>query len=211
MKLKKSISICDIGKNALWLYNYLYENFGDTDYVPISYRGLANDVSMSVWEVRTAIKKLSEHHWIEVVSKEQLTHQPTQLPTHLPTQCSTLIKLNISISYKDCKNATHTPNRTPSHTVTHTPKQAEKIAYSEYVSLREKEYNSLVEKYGKSGADRMIEILGNYKGSSGKKYKEDYLAIQNWVIKRYEEESRVDRSDSRAIQKQEYTSQNLDF
>ena len=79
MKLKKSNSICDIGKNALWLYNYLYENFSDADYVPISYRGLANDVSMSVWEVRTAIKKLSEYHWIEVI-RDSVTPKEPDVP-----------------------------------------------------------------------------------------------------------------------------------
>ena len=35
----------------------------------------------------------------------------------------------------------------------------------------------------------MIEILDNYKGQNGKKYKSDYRAILNWVVKRYEEEN----------------------
>ena len=34
----------------------------------------------------------------------------------------------------------------------------------------------------------MIEILNNYKGSKGKKYKSDYMAILNWVVERYNEE-----------------------
>ena len=34
----------------------------------------------------------------------------------------------------------------------------------------------------------MIEILDNYKGSKGKKYRSDYRAILNWVVNRYNEE-----------------------
>lgn len=211
MKLKKSSSIYDIGKNALWLYNILCDGLNDEGYIQISYRGLAKDASMSVWQVRVAIQKLVEYQWIEIVSREELTHTTAQATAHLTTHYSTLIRLNVSITYKDCKNSSHTPNRTPNRTLTHTPEKDEKVAYSEYVSMRKVEYDSLVEKYGKDGADRMIAILGNYKGASGKKYKEDYLAIKNWVIKRYEEECRNNKSDSRTITKQEYTNQNLDF
>ena len=41
----------------------------------------------------------------------------------------------------------------------------------------------------KFATKRMIEILDNYKGSSGKKYSSDYRAILNWVVGRYNEES----------------------
>ena len=50
------------------------------------------------------------------------------------------------------------------------------------------EYDKLEKKYGKPGVNRLIEILNNYKGSNGKKYKSDYLAILNWVVSRYLEE-----------------------
>jgi hypothetical protein len=33
----------------------------------------------------------------------------------------------------------------------------------------------------------MINILSNYKGSTGKKYKSDYRTILNWVVDRYNE------------------------
>ena len=35
----------------------------------------------------------------------------------------------------------------------------------------------------------MIQILDNYKGANGKKYKSDYRAILNWVVDKYNEES----------------------
>ena len=63
-----------------------------------------------------------------------------------------------------------------------------KISYAEYVSMQEKEYLSLVDKYGETFTRRCIEILNNYKGACGKKYKSDYLAILNWVVARTEQE-----------------------
>lgn len=59
-----------------------------------------------------------------------------------------------------------------------------KIQYADYVSLTEKEYNSLVNKYGKEVADKCITYLDNYKGAlpSKRKYESDYRAILSWVI-----------------------------
>ena len=34
----------------------------------------------------------------------------------------------------------------------------------------------------------MIEILDNYKGAKGKRYKSDYRAILTWVVDRYNED-----------------------
>lgn len=59
---------------------------------------------------------------------------------------------------------------------------------AEFVSLTEEERAKLVAEHGEEGTKRIIEILNNYKGSSGKKYKSDYMAILNWVVKRFKEE-----------------------
>lgn len=64
----------------------------------------------------------------------------------------------------------------------------EKIKYADFVSLTNDEYSSLVAKLGEEATKRCIEILDNYKGATGKKYKSDYRAILNWVVNRYEEE-----------------------
>lgn len=64
----------------------------------------------------------------------------------------------------------------------------QKIKFSEFVSLTQEEYNKLIQEHSESATKRMIEILNNYKGSSGKKYKSDYLAILNWVVNRYSDE-----------------------
>jgi len=65
----------------------------------------------------------------------------------------------------------------------------EKIKYAEFVSMTNAEYEALVAKLGSEDrANRCIEILDNYKGAKGKRYKSDYRAILNWVITRLEEE-----------------------
>lgn len=64
----------------------------------------------------------------------------------------------------------------------------EKTSFAEFVSLSQEEFEKLVSEYQEHGAMRMIQILNNYKGASGKKYKSDYLAILNWVVNRYKEE-----------------------
>jgi len=59
-----------------------------------------------------------------------------------------------------------------------------KIEFAEFVKMTLTEYNKLVEKYGEANTKIFIEILDNYKGSKGTKYKSDYRAILNWVIDR---------------------------
>lgn len=69
----------------------------------------------------------------------------------------------------------------------------QKHQYAEFVTMTNDEYQSLVdnEHLGtQTAVNRCIEILDNYKGSNGKKYKNDYRAILTWVIDRYEEEQR---------------------
>ncbi len=70
------------------------------------------------------------------------------------------------------------------------PKQAvnpktEKKQYADYVRMTEAEYAKLVNEYGEEGAKELVTILDNYKAASGKRYKEDYRAILNWVVREY--------------------------
>lgn len=62
-----------------------------------------------------------------------------------------------------------------------------KVKYADFVSMTEKEHDKLVAEYGEDATRECISILNNYKGSKGKKYKNDYLAILSWVIDRYKE------------------------
>lgn len=61
-------------------------------------------------------------------------------------------------------------------------KEEEKIHFAEFVSMTNAEHEKLVSTYGKDFADQCILVLDNYKGSSGKIYKNDYRAILNWVV-----------------------------
>ncbi len=61
-------------------------------------------------------------------------------------------------------------------------KKANKKEYAEYVSMTEEQYAKLVSMYGDAFVEKAVEILDNYKGSTGKTYKDDYRAICNWVI-----------------------------
>lgn len=61
-------------------------------------------------------------------------------------------------------------------------KYKEKIHFADFVAMTNDEYNKLVTTYSKDFADQCITVLDNYKGSSGKKYKNDYRAVLNWVV-----------------------------
>ena len=69
-----------------------------------------------------------------------------------------------------------------------TKAHSEKKEYMPYVHMQEKEYQTLIDKYGEKFTQRCIEVLNNYKGACGKKYKSDYLAILNWVVGRVDQE-----------------------
>ena len=85
----------------------------------------------------------------------------------------------------------------------------QKFKYAEFVSLDNDEYSSLVAKLGSEERfNRCVEILDNYKGASGKRYKSDYRAILNWVIARLEEEENKTRPSP--IQKKSVAEQSLD-
>ena len=57
------------------------------------------------------------------------------------------------------------------------------------VSLSDGERASLEAEFGKAAAARMVEMLADYKGASGKRYASDFHAIKSWVVKRWREES----------------------
>jgi hypothetical protein len=61
--------------------------------------------------------------------------------------------------------------------------EIKKIKYAESVSMLEDEFKKLVEQFGEIGTRERIENLNLYKGSTGKKYKNDYLTILSWERK----------------------------
>lgn len=78
----------------------------------------------------------------------------------------------------------------------HIPPTEPKVQWAEYVSMTNAEHQKLLDTHGPVDTARLIEILDNYKGSSGKKYKSDYRAILSWVEDRLEEEKKRQPSSS---------------
>ncbi len=74
----------------------------------------------------------------------------------------------------------------------------EKKSFAEFVSMTNDEYAKLVATYGEEAVKQMIQILDNYKGSNGKKYKSDYRTILNWVVQRYQEEKQQENKSRAA-------------
>lgn len=73
-------------------------------------------------------------------------------------------------------------------------REASPISCAEFVKLTPEEYQKLIDDHGEVATNAMIEILDNYKGANGKKYKSDYRAIKNWVVKRYQEEQQKQKA-----------------
>jgi len=67
-----------------------------------------------------------------------------------------------------------------------------KNKYADFVSMTEEEYFKLVKQHGIKNTDKLIDILNNYKGANGKKYKSDYLAILNWVVDRAKKDGKYE-------------------
>lgn len=107
-----------------------------------------------------------------------------------------------NFSQQVCKNITegvkkpHTDNISDNlndnqNTVTTSrAKKVELIRYAEFVSMTADEHQKLVDEFGETDTASLIQILDNYKGSSGKKYKSDYRAIRSWCVERLEEQKR---------------------
>jgi len=67
-------------------------------------------------------------------------------------------------------------------------KEDSKIKYAENILLKKKEYEKLCKDSPEPAVGKMIEVLDLYKGSNGKTYKSDYMAILNWVKTKVEKD-----------------------
>ena len=82
----------------------------------------------------------------------------------------------------------HQKNTTKNDKNVKNDKNDKKVLYGEFVTMTPDEYQKLIERFGEQATAELINILDNYKGSTGKKYESDYRAILSWVVKRYEED-----------------------
>jgi len=61
-------------------------------------------------------------------------------------------------------------------------KKTLKTSFAEFVTLTEKQHETLVEQHGEESTKAFIEKLNDHKGAKGVKYKSDYHAIRKWVV-----------------------------
>ncbi|MDE6132591.1 MAG: phage replisome organizer N-terminal domain-containing protein, partial [Oscillospiraceae bacterium] len=152
--------------------------------------------------IRFGVVERLENDTLYMLAMQQLIGSETQTAArvrkhreNIALQCNaTVTKCNTEKEIREKrveKDTPPTPSKGAGGAKKQTAKpQPEKIQFAEFVSMTNDEYTSLVAKVGEQGAKRCIEILDNYKGSSGKTYKSDYRTMLNWVIARYEEELR---------------------
>src|SRR5574344_2655535 len=82
---------------------------------------------------------------------------------------------------------------TESNTLSKHKEKEPKVKFADFVSMTNAEYEKLSAELGESGVKECVDILNNYKGSKGKTYKSDYLAIHSWVIDKYKEKKEKDQ------------------
>lgn len=62
------------------------------------------------------------------------------------------------------------------------------VQWAEHVAMTNREHEKLLAAHGPADTSRLIEILDNYKGATGKHYASDYRAILSWAVDRLREE-----------------------
>jgi len=83
---------------------------------------------------------------------------------------------------KDNTNVIRTYNDSNTIKEKKSKEKESKEVYAENVLMEKVDYDKLILQHGEKNTKIFIEILDNYKGANGKKYKDDYRAILNWVI-----------------------------
>lgn len=99
-------------------------------------------------------------------------------------QLNTYISSTKELSTKKLNTTVSAPQKSSSKSQSKKKVQDNKKKYAEAVTMTEEEYQKLTQQHTKAFVDKCIEILNNYKLSSGKQYKSDYHTILNWVVER---------------------------
>ena len=200
-----------LGLDAKVIYSFLKDrmelsrknNWKDENgdiYLLFTQEEIANLLDVSISTISRAMKYLKEYDLIEVV--RQGLSKPNKI---------FIRKISVVRRIKTCTDDVSRPvtdeslDLHPRHTndtdINKTeyseteksigirqPKQL-KHNFAEFVSMTNDEYSSLIETLGsEESVKACIDILDNYKGSNGKKYKSDYRAIKAWVIEKYKKE-----------------------
>lgn len=86
---------------------------------------------------------------------------------------------------------------------------AKKFSYASSVRLTEEEYSKFVGEYGEEVVKEMINILNDYKESSGKVYKSDAAAIRKWVVRAYYERANKPKGKNDIVSAQQELARRL--
>ena len=132
--------------------------------------------------------------------EQAVNHDERQEVTSKVTNCrQTADKLPTTTKEKKKKeiNNNNIPPCSPPLHSSESKKSLEKVQWAENVAMTNAQYEKLLCTYGEADTKRLIEILDNYKGATGKKYADDYRAILNWVVNRLKEEKSKNRITSK--------------
>lgn len=169
-------------------------------YLLFTQEEIAELLDVSVSTVVRAMKRLKQYDLVEVI--RQGLSKPNKIYINKTCDGRQFKKCQIDKS-RDSKSTLQDKsncyaNDTDLSETDNNETEKEKIVtrqpkhhFAEFVSMTNDEYSSLMVKLGnKAAVLECIEMLDNYKGSTGKTYKNDYRAILSWVIKKYEEEQK---------------------
>lgn len=147
-----------------------------------SQESLMEKTGLTRQAIRSSLKKLEKVDFITIETTK--TNSLITVVNWAFYQCDEKITTKKTTKQQPSNNQATTTNKNDKND----KNDKNKTIYAECVSLKESEYQKLVNDHGQAATDRIIDILNNYKMQNGKKYASDYGAINNWVIKRYREE-----------------------
>jgi hypothetical protein len=128
---------------------------------------------------------------IEALSQEGNPAEETRNPpeeTRIPAE-ETRVPAEVSVQSTQSKVKKNKQEKSKEETKTHRAGGGAVSSPDSLVCLSSSERAALTAEFGAAATARMIEMLGSYKGASGKRYKSDYCAIKSWVVKRWREEN----------------------
>lgn len=154
---------------------------------PTSYNQLAQAWG---WDKKTVANFLDY-----LVQEEMVTLTGAKTYPKSGSKKGTIIGVENWAFYQNSNTKTRTKTGTKTDPKKREPSYIDKeekniLSLAEFVSMTKKEADKLIEEFGLEATKAMVEILNNYKGSSGKEYKSDYRAILSWVVKRYQEDKK---------------------
>ena len=131
--------------------------------------------------------KIDNTKWYRI-DYEKLAHMSRPSVQNEQTTCSNwtddLFKMNRPLPETTTETTSEiTTSHIPTPANEPSSKKPTKKKYEDYVSMTEEEHQKLIEQFGEKGTQDRIENLNLYKGSTGKKYRSDYLTILNWERK----------------------------